>query len=104
MTDLMLIGGGRMGGARRAGRRESGWADATALAVVEPVSARRAELAERYPGVVLVDAPVPAAAAVLAVKPGDVPTAAGSLAGTGVKRVLSIAAGVTVAALEAAAP
>ncbi len=41
--------------------------------------------------------------AVLAVKPGEVPAAARAVAGVGVRRVLSVAAGVTAASIEAAA-
>jgi pyrroline-5-carboxylate reductase len=48
--------------------------------------------------------PVPAAGAVLAVKPGDVPAAAAAVAEAGAQRLLSVAAGVTTEALEAAAP
>ncbi|MCU1353131.1 MAG: proC [Acidimicrobiales bacterium] len=104
MTDLVLIGGGRMGEALLAGLIEGGWAAPEALAVMEPVAARRKELEQRYPGVTVAEAPVPADGAVLAVKPGDVPAAASSLAGTGVRRVLSIAAGVTLATIESHVP
>jgi pyrroline-5-carboxylate reductase len=70
--------------------------------VVEPVAARRAELAERFPGVRIGAEPVAAAGAVLAVKPGDVPAAGAAVAAAGTSRVLSIAAGVPLSALEAA--
>jgi pyrroline-5-carboxylate reductase len=104
MTELVVVGGGRMGEALLTGLIAAGWAAAGDLAVVEPVEARRAELAERHPGVQVADAPVSAAGAVLAVKPATVPDAARALAGTGVRRVLSIAAGVTLATIEAALP
>jgi pyrroline-5-carboxylate reductase len=96
---LVIVGGGRMGEALLGGLIASGWANASELAVVEPVASRRDELAKRYDGVTVSAEPVSADGAVVAVKPGDVPTACRSL-DTG--RVLSIAAGVTIAAIEAA--
>ncbi|MBK9179708.1 MAG: pyrroline-5-carboxylate reductase [Acidimicrobiales bacterium] len=100
-TRLLLVGGGRMGEALLGGLLASGWS-AGELAVADLVEERRHQLAGRYPGVTVTDAPVAAEAAVLAVKPGDVPGACAGLAAVGVPRVLSIAAGVTLAALEAA--
>jgi pyrroline-5-carboxylate reductase len=97
--ELVIVGGGKMGEALLAGLVAAKWADPSELAVVEPVAARRAELAGRYPGVTVTDAPVAAAGAVLAMKPADVPTACASLTST---RVLSIAAGVTIKTIEAA--
>ncbi|MCU1454343.1 MAG: proC [Acidimicrobiales bacterium] len=106
MTELVLIGGGRMGEALLAGLLGASWAAPDELAVVEPVADRRQELAERYRGVrIEAEAQdVRAAGAVVAVKPGDVPGACAALAETGVQRVLSIAAGVTIATIEAALP
>jgi pyrroline-5-carboxylate reductase len=80
----------------------AGW-EAADLAVVEPVQARRAELEKRFPGVTVTPEAVAAAGAVIAVKPGDVPTALASAVAAGTSRVLSIAAGVTLARLEEAA-
>jgi pyrroline-5-carboxylate reductase len=102
MTKLEIVGGGRMGEALLAGLLRAGYADPTELAVVEAVAARRDALRVGFPGVEVVDAPVPAEGAVLAVKPADVPEAARAVALAGVERVLSIAAGVTTPALEAA--
>ncbi|MGD9792328.1 MAG: pyrroline-5-carboxylate reductase [Acidimicrobiia bacterium] len=99
---LLLIGGGKMGEALLGGLLRDGWAAPEHLAVVEALSARRIELAERYPGVRIVDAPVAAAGAVIAVKPGDVRSAAAALRQVGVGRVVSIAAGVTIATLQEA--
>ena len=48
MTRLVMIGGGRMGEALLGGLLGSGWAEAGELAVVEPIAARRDELADRY--------------------------------------------------------
>jgi pyrroline-5-carboxylate reductase len=86
-----------MGEALLGGLLAAGWDD---LGVVEKVDTRRAELSARFPDVAVVSDIEPADAAVVAVKPGDVAGACSALAGT--KRVLSIAAGVTIAALEGA--
>jgi len=98
---LLLVGGGRMGEALLAGLLASGWATATELAVAERVPARRAELAARFAGLTVVDDPVSADGAVVAVKPADVAAACRAIASAGTRRVLSIAAGISIAALEA---
>jgi pyrroline-5-carboxylate reductase len=97
--ELVIVGGGKMGEALLAGLVAAKWADSSELAVAEPVAARRAELSERFPGVTIVAAPVAAAGAVLATKPADVPAACAAVTS---ERVLSIAAGVTIATIEAA--
>jgi pyrroline-5-carboxylate reductase len=99
VTALVIVGGGRMGEALLGGLLTAGWS-ASDVAVVEPVDGRRTELAERYTGVTVSAEPVAADGAVIAVKPGDV---AGAVAGASARRILSIAAGVTIARLEAAA-
>jgi pyrroline-5-carboxylate reductase len=58
-------------------------------------------LAGRFPGLTVAADPVAAAGAVIAVKPADVAEACRALADEGVARVLSIAAGVSLASLEA---
>lgn len=88
-----------MGEALVGGLLAAGWS-AAELAVVEPVAARRDELAKAFDGVTIAAEPVEADGAVIAVKPGDVDAAVRS---TNARRVLSIAAGVTIAKLEAAA-
>lgn len=93
-----------MGEALLAGLLASAWAPPGEIAVVERLESRRAELADRFPDVAVVAAPVPAEGVVLAVKPDDVPAAAAEVVGVGVQRVLSIAAGVTLARLEAVIP
>ncbi len=101
MTRLVVLGGGRMGAALVSGLLSSGWAPAGELGVVEPVAARRDELEAMFPGVaVAADVTAGAEGAVVAVKPGDVEAACRALAGAGVDRVLSIAAGVPLAKLE----
>ena len=101
---LVVMGGGRMGEALLAGLLEAKWTEATDVVVVEPVAARREELAARYDGLVVAAEPEPADGAVIAVKPNDVAAACAALADTKPPRVLSIAAGVTTAAIEAALP
>jgi pyrroline-5-carboxylate reductase len=96
---LAVVGGGRMGSALLGGLVTAGWAEAGALAIVEPVATRRDELAALHPGVQVSDAMVDAEGAVVAVKPGDVAAACGAVAGRA-GQVLSIAAGVTISALE----
>ena len=94
-----------MGAALVSGLLAAGWARAEDLLVVEPVADRRAELAASYPGVgVAGELTGPADGAVVAVKPGDVEAACTALGGTGTGRVLSIAAGVPLATLEAWLP
>ena len=90
-----------MGEALLAGLLAGGWAEASELAVVEKVEARRRELGERFPGLQVLDGPAPVEGAVVAVKPEDVETACRQLADVEVGRVLSIAAGVRLAQLEA---
>ncbi|HMK12776.1 MAG TPA: NAD(P)-binding domain-containing protein, partial [Acidimicrobiales bacterium] len=101
---LLLVGGGRMGEALLGGLLAAGWAEPPELAVVEVVADRRTVLESRFPDVVVSDRVVPADAAVVAVKPNDVEAACAALAGAKVGRVLSIAAGVPTARLEAALP
>lgn len=103
MHDLVIVGGGRMGEALVGGLIA---ADRTAegIAVVEPVAARRRVLEQRFPGVTVSEGSVEGDGIVLAVKPDAVPAAARAAAAAGCRRVLSIAAGVTIAALEAALP
>ncbi len=90
-----------MGEALLGGLLTGGWAEPGELAVVEKISARRVELANRFPGVAVVEDPVDGADAVLAVKPDDAAAAGARLREAGVTRVLSIAAGITTAALQA---
>jgi len=104
MTRLAVVGGGRMGEALLGGLLGAGWSEPDDLVVVEPVAPRRDELADRYPGVGLSEVPVAADGVVVAVKPDQVEAVCASLVDLEVGRVLSIAAGVTLARIEAAAP
>lgn len=104
MIELLLVGGGKMGEALLAGMFSGGAAQPERTAVVEVVPARREELSARFAGITVGDAPVPAEAAVVAVKPNDVEAACSAIGSVGVKRVLSIAAGIRLAQLEAWLP
>jgi pyrroline-5-carboxylate reductase len=106
---LALLGGGRMGEALLGGLLDAGY-EPDAIAVAEVDAERRRELEERCKGVRVVPSPAWAVAdaevVVVAVKPQDVASAL-EQAGTSLAEdalVISIAAGVTIAALEAAAP
>jgi len=109
---LLIVGGGKMGGALLGGLLRAGWAGAEDLAVLEPLPERRAELEAAHPGLRAYAAPEPGlldegggdrlTGAVLAVKPDAAEGAARALGATGVTRVLSIVAGVSAARLEVA--
>jgi pyrroline-5-carboxylate reductase len=99
---LLLVGGGRMGEALLTGLLAAGWAQPDELGVVEKLEDRRTDLTKQFPGVSVLAEPERADGAVVAVKPDDVDSACGAIAGAGCGRVLSIAAGVPLARLEQA--
>ena len=99
---LAIVGGGNMGTALAGGLIGSGWCTAAEMMVVEVIDQRRTALAGLLPGVAVAPEVGPCAAAVIAVKPGDVPAAAAAAVAAGASRVLSIAAGVSTATLQAA--
>jgi pyrroline-5-carboxylate reductase len=101
--ELAVVGGGNMGTALLGGLLSSGWASPAQLAVVEVLAARRSQLQVEFPGVAVLGAIASADAAVIAVKPPDVPAAVAAAAAVGARRILSIAAGVSIATLQAAA-
>lgn len=102
VMDLVVIGGGNMGVALLGGLVDSGVVLPARLGVVELIEGRRDVLRNLFPGVLVTDTVPPCASAVLAVKPGDIPAAAASATGAGATRLLSIAAGVRIATIEAA--
>lgn len=104
MSELVVVGGGKMGAALLGGLLGAGWIEASAVTVVEPDPVRRAELAAEHAGLVVVADPVGGDDAILAVKPQLVAEVARSLGTLGVGRVLSIAAGVRLATIEAELP
>lgn len=98
---LAIVGGGNMGAALIGGLLAAGWQPAD-LAVVEVSAARRDILHGMFPDVAATDTVPSTAAAVIAVKPNDVPEAVAAAAAAGARRILSIAAGVSVDALQKA--
>lgn len=104
MTKLVVVGGGKMGEALLGGLLAGGWATPDEVAVVEPDAARQSVLARRFAGITVVGEPVAADGAVLAVKPQMIPDVAAQLGALGIGRMLSIAAGVRLASIEAAVP
>ncbi|MGH9184183.1 MAG: pyrroline-5-carboxylate reductase [Acidimicrobiales bacterium] len=98
---LVVLGGGRMGEALIGGLVSSAWAPVGELCVVDRRAERRDELVARFPGLEVSATPPPAEGVVVAVKPGDVEEACRAVAAAGCARVLSIAAGVPLATLEA---
>jgi len=112
VPSLLIVGGGKMGGALLGGLLRAGWTGVEDLAVIEPLPERRAELEAVHPGLRTHAAPEPGlldesggdrlTGAVLAVKPDAADGAARALGATGVTRVLSIVAGVPAARLEVA--
>ena len=110
---LVVIGGGKMGEALLGGLLGSGAVAADTAAVVEADAGRRAQLesdgglACRFAGLRVTATiedldPPPGFGAVIAVKPGDVAGVCEVLARFQPARILSIAAGITLAALQAA--
>ena len=98
---LALVGGGNMGAALIGGLIASGW-PAADLAVVEVVAERRESLTAMFAGVTVAATSPPCDAAVIAVKPPDAAAAATAAVGAGARRVLSIAAGVSIDTLQQA--
>jgi len=99
MAVLQVVGGGKMGEALVGGLLAAGRAPAD-MRIVESDAGRVEVLAEALPGVEVTAEPGAADGTVLAVKPNDVAAVCRSVAAAGGGRVLSIAAGVTIAALE----
>ncbi len=112
VSNLLIVGGGKMGGALLGGLINRGTYAPAAVVVVEPLAERRLELEEMYPGLHTVAAPepglldggegTPLAGAVLAVKPDQAEGACRVLGAVGVRRVLSIVTGVPCQRLESA--
>jgi pyrroline-5-carboxylate reductase len=105
-AELVVVGGGHMGGALVGGLLSGGSWPVEALAVVEPDAGRRAELGTAHPGLRVAEALVPelveeGTGAVLAVKPEVAEVACQALKALGVVRVLSIVAGMSSGRLEA---
>ncbi len=91
-----------MGQALLGGMFDASWIEPSSVAVVEVSPEQRDVLTQRLPGVTVLDAPLPNVPAVLAVKPHFVIEVAAALIDPGL--VISIAAGITTAAMEAVLP
>ena len=102
MTKLQMIGGGKMGQALLGGMIAAGWAEPSELAVVDVSSAMRDQVSEMLPDVLVLSEPLPQVESVIAVKPHFVIDVCAALVEPG--RVVSIAAGITTSAMEAALP
>ena len=100
MGSLLILGGGRMGGALVGGLVRAGWAGRDRVVVVEVRPEARAALDARYPGIQVVAAPEKADGVVLAVKPSDLEAACRALPREGYGRLLSIAAGARLHRIE----
>lgn len=107
MSTVGVLGGGKIGEALLGGLVAAG-RDPSELLVVEAVASRAAELTQRY-GIAAVDAAEAARRAgvlVVAVKPGDVPAALDEVRDELADHatVVSLAAGIPTAAIEARLP
>ena len=91
-----------MGAALVGGLVSSGAVSESSIVIVESSADRRRVLADMFPRVSIVESIPPCDEALVAVKPPDVVEAARDAVAAGARRVLSIAAGITVARLEEA--
>ncbi len=91
-----------MGQALVQGLIDAGWAEPEALAVVEVVDEQRDRLATQFPGVQIRATPEAEVDSLVAVKPHLVESVCRALVRP--KRILSVAAGITIAAMEEAVP
>jgi len=99
---LQVVGGGRMGQALLQGLIDAGWAEPEALAVIEVIDEQRDRLTTQFPGVQILATAEAEVDTLVAVKPHLVDTVCRSLVRP--NRVLSVAAGITIEAMEQALP
>ena len=97
---LSIVGGGKMGEALLSGLLAAEWAPADEISVVEPDDSRRDELQKKYKETPFSGNLVPSDNYLLAVKPQLVPNICQELNNSDPLRVISIAAGVTIASIE----
>lgn len=102
-STFAVIGGGNMGAALAGGLISSGWIAPANLAIVEVIEALRRRLVEQFPDSTVTAVVPPCSAAVIAVKPPDAAAATSAAVAAGATRIVSVAAGVSIATLEAAA-
>ncbi len=98
--ELVVIGGGQMGAALVGGLLTS--LDPESIAIVELDARRRGELITRFAGITVTGQIPSCTSALIAVKPAQVAEVAAAAVRAGATRVLSVAAGVTTAAIHAA--
>ena len=98
-----IIGGGNMGSALVRGLL-AGDFSAEQIAIVEKDGARVAELKNEFANVEVTSKTPDCDSVVLAVKPTDVVEVSRGLANSGVRQILSIAAGVKISKIESAIP
>ena len=103
MVELVIVGGGNMGAALVGGLLAAEGADPATIAIAEALPERRRQLTEQFPHVSVTEAVPACAGAVIAVKPQDVAGAAAAAVAGGATRLLSIAAGVSIATIQDAA-
>ena len=106
---LVLVGGGTMGSALLEGLLEAGTLQAGEVIVVEPAADRREAATDRFPGVTAVsalelDQVDEGTSAILAVKPDQAEGALRATGAAGVRRVLSVVAGLSTQRLENVLP
>lgn len=106
---LVIVGGGQIGSAIASGLTDAGWCEPEEICIVEIDRDRRDELVELHPGCAVVDTiglddVDDATGAVLAVKPEAAEGAARLLGASGVRRVLSVVAGLSTGRVEAVLP
>ncbi len=99
---LQVVGGGKMGLALVGGLVASGWTEEAAIVVVEALPTQRDAIARQFPKATVLDRPIAAVDTLLALKPWLTTEVAATLESPG--RVMSVAAGVTIEALESALP
>ena len=98
-VELQIVGGGRMGEALLTGLLATG--ELRRIRVVEALPDRAKQLRDAHPGVEVTDVVGASEGTVLAVKPGQIAQVCEAVAAAGGGRVLSVAAGVRTAAIEA---
>ena len=97
---LSIVGGGKMGEALLSGLLAAEWAPADEISVVEPDDSRRDELQKKYKETPFSANLVSSDNYLLAVKPQLVRNICQELSNSDPLRIISIAAGVTIASIE----
>ncbi len=105
--DLVIVGGGKMGSALAEGLLRAAWCPAERLCVVDHTASTRESLHDRLAGVAVLAAlelgdVEEGTGALLCVKPDHAESVARMLGALGVRRLLSVVAGLTTARIEAA--